>query len=509
MLSAMGGNAQSALLERRSLWLVITLVLVAMPFSAAEYIPSTDLPQHAAQVRLLEEAWGLSDKTLDTSLFEVRAFGANVLVYYPMFLLGRVFSLRLAAKLTVLLILLGSVVGLHQLARTRGRDPVHALLAALALFSSPLYWGFLNFLCGLPLFLWLLARLLGHTEGRLSRRTLAFDAGLLVLLYGAHVFWVALAGLACLLTELPRPTWRRFAFRAVSFLPAAFLLCLWYPKLLAARREAGFDLGTHYLTPLGARLSLSWLSSALFGGLQGMVEPICTVLVAAYALMAVVWARRQGRLNLDRKLVSLGLVLWLFAFFGPNQYFNTILLNRRFMALSVMLLLLALPSLPGPRTRGASAAVGVAFSLFTAFTWALFDQVDLSGLRESLARIPAGASVLGLDLRKSSVYVRDRPFLQVFAYAQAEHGGDLAFSFAEHSSSIVAYRERRKVAWTRALEWLPERVTKRDVQLFDCILVNGTPAQQAGFAQAWGRESAIRHGFFRVYCHDASSAPSL
>ena len=494
-----GEEGTSTAASKQRAILTVALASACVPFFAAEFIPSTDLPQHLAQIRLLEALWGLGDASVDTSQMSARIFGANTLVYWPLFLLSRIVSLRIAGKLTLALIFALSAFGYDALARARGRDPLHALVAVPLLFSVSFYWGFLNFLSGLPLFLFYLVRLSRAQQERRAILGVAIDAALLLLMYWAHVFWIAVSAFALLALELRRDL-RPLLRRSLAFMPVAALLLWWYPQLVEARRSAGFQLGMQYIIPLSERFSATWVVGTLLGGVQGLLEPITVLLLAAYASWSSLarWDRRSA--TFDRRLLALAGVLIAFALLAPDKHLSTILLNRRFLPIGAALLLLALPAIEARALRGVAAAAVALFSIFTSLAWALYDQVDLAGLRESLKRIPEGASVLGLDYRKTSIYIRDRPFLQTFAYAQVERGGELSFSFAEHASSIVSYDRPRALRWTPGLEWLPEQVTKEDGQAFDCMLVNAEPPQHEAFRARFGGMDEIGEGYFRAYC---------
>ena len=66
--------------------------------------------------------------------------------------------------------------------------------------------------------------------------------------------------------------------------------------------------------------------------------------------------------------------------------------------------------------------------------------------------------------------------MQIFAYARVFKGGDLNFSFAEHSSGIVSYKDPRRKDWTYGLVWSSEKVALDDFQHFDYVLANGDVA---------------------------------
>jgi branched-subunit amino acid transport protein len=481
------------------LCLVVALLVVALPFAAAEFIPATDLPQHLAQIRLLEELWGLRPPTIGLANLEAHPFGPHTLVYWLIFALTRVAPPIVAGKLVVALLLAGSVVAMYQLARTTGRDPLHVVWGALMLFSVSLNWGFLNFLCGVPL-LFSYLTLLSRGQNGASWRAVVVGALLLCVLFWAHAFWVPTAALAALLFAASRRELRWLGWRALSFLPVAVLVALWLPGLVAARERAGFDIGTHYLVPLPERVSWHWFVETLLGSIRGYAETLITAALLGYIAWVCVASRRIPASRTEPGMFALSAAVLAFALVAPDQHLNTILVNRRFLSVGMTLLVLSLPAVRSRALRTLTMLSVTLFSVFTAFAWALYDQDDLTGLRESLAALPEGASVLGLNYRQGSAYIRGNPFIQTFAYAQALKGGELSFSFAEHASSIVTYREPRRIGWTPGLEWLPERATTRDIAAFDCAMVNAHPAQHQEFARKFGRNATNADGYFRLYC---------
>jgi hypothetical protein len=180
---------------------------------------------------------------------------------------------------------------------------------------------------------------------------------------------------------------------------------------------------------------------------------------------------------------------------------NTILFASRWLPCGTAFLLLAFPP-PFPDKRAARRAVAVgaaAFCVLTAGIWNRYEKTELSGLRESLDRIAPETRVLGLDLEKRSVYIKGRPFLQIFAYAQAFKGSELNFTFAEHGSGLVTYRRRREIPWTRDLEWRAELIQPTDYGHFDYVLVNGAADIQAYFLRIPELERLTSSGRWQLY----------
>ncbi|HEX2679062.1 MAG TPA: hypothetical protein VHM19_20570, partial [Polyangiales bacterium] len=409
----------------RSVCLVMGLTLAALPFTASEYVPATDMPQHMAQVRLLEEMCGFEPSTVDMSSMEARPFGPHSLVYWPMFMLARVCSLQLAGKLTLLLLVLASVAAIHELARRRNRHPVHALLAGVLVFSGPLYWGFLNFLCGLPLFLLFFDRLASERPERTRWREAALDAGLLFLLAWAHLFWIPCAALASLGTSAARRDVAGALPRTASLLPITFIVAPWIPSLAQGHNWLGVGGRAQYTSSLLDRTSWTWIVRTFFGGLRGPTEAWTCVALFAYAAWVMFAARSAGRSAYDLRLLLFGACLALFAFVAPDEYFNTLLVGGRFLPIAGMFLLLALPDVPDRVSSTLAGVVAACFALSTTIGWAYYDQIDISGLRQALALVPEAKSVLGLNLRPKATAVYNNAFIQTFAYFQADHGGEL------------------------------------------------------------------------------------
>jgi hypothetical protein len=506
--SVSGGPEVSEWSAQRLQVLALASIVTALPFLAVEFVPATDLPQHLAQIRVLEELWGLVQGNLDTSHLVARPFGSNTLVYWPMLLLSRVLPTVLVGKLTVLGLTQAGVVALHRLARLRDRSPWLALVASSLTFNLSLGWGFLNFLTGLPIFLWFLPFALRRSTPWTGRDWL-WGALAGCSLYWAHVLWLPWAGLALLVGQLQTPRdLRGYLLRGASLLPAFALLVAELPSMVEARSR--FNTGAHYLQPILTRLAQDWLVETAFGVLGGWVDGLATAFVLGLVavLAGVAFNQRhqapseEGEGRWDPSLAALAGVLSAFALFAPDMYMNTICFGRRFLPLGIMLLLLAVP-ITRPRLVGAlSVAFTCSFSLLMTVCWTLYDQDELAGLRETLRHEPPPKSVLGLNLRGNRSVVATNPFLQTVAYFQAVHGSEVNFSFTSHGSSIVSQVGPLALNFNPSLDWYPERYTQADVAAFQCVLVNGFEDQHAEFCKASGFTPQPDAGYFRLYCRN-------
>jgi hypothetical protein len=443
------------------------LVLAVIPILLTPFPPSTDLPQHIAQVRLFKEA--LADPR---GPYVIQWLAPNNLIYVFLLAFWTVLPVGLIARAALILIVCLWIAAIHGLGAGRKRAPAAAVLASFLIFNQCFYWGFLNFLIGFPVFvLWfaLTTRAPEHS----SWKNWAGLVGTTFLLYGSHALWFAAGGAWLVLISLmKRVPLKYFILRLASFLPCGLASLLWYPSLSAARAMAGYDVAPHWFI-LFDRLG-SFINAA-FGGVHGPLETAVFIFIYLWIGFSVWQNRSRLRNVVDRDLLAAAGFFGAIVLVAPDKYMDTIFFSSRWLPPAMIFLLLAVPS-PSLRRRAAKtviAGVTAVFFLATAFAWLKYDREDLSGFRDCLERIPASSRVLGLDLIKDSEYIKGRPFLQLFAYAQVYKGGELNFSFAENYSGLVAYGGKRDVRWSPMLEWFGETVKRSDFAYFDFVLANG------------------------------------
>jgi hypothetical protein len=302
------------------------------------------------------------------------------------------------------------------------------------------------------------------------------------------------------LDALARRDRKRAAVHVASSLPGLAAVLVWGRSVAAERAQASFDVGFHYGTPLLKRFGANWLTQALFGGVSLRFELVASVCVLSYLGFGAYQAYQSRGKDIDTSLLLAGALLSLVGIFGPATYLNSIDLGQRFLPYGTMLLLLGVPRPPERLTELGFAVFALSFAIFTSIAWLRFNRDDLSGLSQSLAALSEPKSVLGLNYRPRAKHVVGSPFLQLFAYFQAQHGGEHNFSFAEHGAGVVVYSSARRRSWTNTLEWHAERATADDVAQFDCALVNATSDVHATFQKNTGRTPLVEEGFFRLYC---------
>ncbi|MBS2031942.1 MAG: hypothetical protein JST54_28855 [Deltaproteobacteria bacterium] len=459
----------------RLLLCAASVLAVALPFLSVSLPPSTDLPQHLSQIRMLGETFAGS------TLYRFQPFTPYGTVYVFFGLLWLVAPLAKVPALAGLVLAEAWVLAVHGLARARKRSPAAAVIASVFAFSHLVYWGFASFALGFSAFAtWLyLTRPRGAAPG--PREAVSVGAGAL-LLYFTHALWF-LAGLgwlgmqALLFQRQPR----RWLWRGGAVLVTVGLALAWYPSY-ARRAAREFDVSIGWIDWTD-RLGPAWWIDALLGGVRGLLEPVTLLVLAVVAL--VVWRLRRG--PADRELLTVAAVFIVSGLLLPDHYMNTVRFAQRYVPAGATLLALGLPAASRP-TRASVAAALTALLLFCGVTrarWVRWSETELDGLSGALASLPHNARVLGLNELPQSQVLRGKPFLQMTSYAQVFNGGTTNASFCDYPHFPVVCRDTAH-PWTQGLEEEPDGLLATDLPYFDAVLIQATPERHDALAAKWG-----------------------
>lgn len=483
--------------------LLLCVFGVSLPFLLAPFPPSTDLAQHIAQIRLAGDV--LSGHAPDLS---IAWLAPNNLVYAILAGLSAIMPPHLAARVGLWIVVLSWALASLVLAVRRGRDPLLGVAACVLAFQAAIYWGFLNFLVGWPVFLaWLQLTSAPAPRNKGWRHGIVLIA-MGLLLYSAHILWFALGGvwlvLVGILTRPPRFTW---LLRLASMVPGALLAATWYPRL--AQHRAQFETSAIWRHDWWQRFHPLGLLETIMGGAAGPNPAAMGGALAFWVLIVLVTRWGELRRSSDRVLLFAAAMLGLLALAAPDKYMNTISFAERWAPCSVALLLVGLPA-PRLRLRFAfSAGLLGAACMATCFAWLSFSTIEMTGFRSALDASPPSARVLELDMVRESAFVGGRPFMHMMAYLQAEKGGSLNFSFAEHGSSLVSYRSPRERTWFPDLLWFPERARTADVRAFDIVLVNAVPQDHQSFREHAPVVAITDSGRWRLYAVRPAKVDSI
>ena len=475
---------------------VVTLQAAVVATTA--FLPLVDLPQHVALAQLLLHL----DEPGLAQTFESQLFPQVNLLY--LFLLAPAMALlgeTLAVKALLIVYLAGMAGAMYLLTRRLGTSPWNAVVGMLLALHFNLIFGFMSFCMGLPILIWLLARLL---QGQRGARSWIVDAMLWLLLVLAHtmVFAFGLAGLA-VWTVLEAPDWRRRRIRVSATIPALLLGGAWYlnsQATLAAKFPMLFDDGSGMAVravwdgPGRKIASFGWSLNVAESGGGGWL--VLAGLAALVIVLSLRGRRAEGGAPTARSwILSLALLaLVLYAVLpaalqsGKLPTYGLFLLYQRFLVLAPLLLVSTL-NWPSPgRLKTVLACAAISLHLVSAFQWsAIFERVDRDavGLDDAIAVIPPGKIVKGLIYTRAPSGLRFDVFLHAPSYYQARQLGEVDQSFALLAVSPVRYRNSLRPYLSLGDEHLvPERFNWRAAQLYDYILIHDLERR---WEEQWGR----------------------
>jgi hypothetical protein len=376
------------------------------------------------------------------------------------------------------------------------RDPWAGALACVCLLASPFYSGFLNFLAGMLAFAFWVWEI-GRDPAPRSTASLAVATAIgTAALYLCHGLWLLFGALVVGTFVLcARFSWKELAGRALGALPVAGLALAWRDALAQGGWQSNVDMRR---SPLERLANWNEISTLFVGGIHGPWEKLFLGLVLVWLLLGLLAARRSPDRRFDRFLVLAALFALAWAIFLPDKLDRTVLFAWRWGPIAIALLLLAFPApFASFRLRGLFASLAIAaLALPTWFAWIGFEREEMAGFEESLAAIPRGSTIAGLDFVRRSPRFKNAPRFQMFAYASVERGARINFSFSEVASSIVRRRpDAAPWPWTQELDIYPQYFSLADFRHFDFLLVTANEEfvslmqQRLGFVErAAGRE---------------------
>ena len=407
--------------------------------------------------------------------------------------------------LAVLILLWNSSI--FFLADARKRPVENAVTASVICFNFTFYWGLLNFLTGFPVYVFFILQALKP----INKKNWVLFVLISFLLFMSHALWF-LAGVISsgILILIHREKLKTAFLKLSSLVPVMIIAAFWYPTLAETRKSHGADISAHWISSFFTRLSPQYITDVLLGGIKNHSEMIVACLVFTWIFMSVYTNRKKLFSETDKPLFTCALFLIGIMLFAPETYMNTLFFSKRWFPVGMILLILSLPA-PFIKSKRPVLVTAICLLLFltinTSRSWYLFQKYELTGLENALITLPSDKKVIGLDFVKSSEYIKNRPFLQMFAYSQALKGAQLNFSFTEHASGIVKYKKTPEKEWTPGLEWIPERVSHKDFKFFDYAVINGKKDMHTKILAFKYLEQMTTDGRWRLYKIDRDKIP--
>lgn len=496
--------------------IVVSLYVVAWPFTQAHLPPMTDLPFHAAATSILRH-W------FDPAFHFREQFTLEPLKapYWTMYGLGALLALVMpitaATKVTSVLLLLLLPAGLAVMFHGMKRSPLLGLLALPFVWNTLTHWGFLNFMAALGLF----AAVVGFALMVVDAPTRGRQVGLavaLLLVFATHIFRFPFAVAAVVGVGIVMyPATRTIRPLVAPLLPGVAALLLW----LAVRDK---ELSAEGMGPLKVHLErLGEVRGLLFNALTDpaertradvMVRVVGAAMVACViaALLERRWSRSSSR---ERRwsagvtavvscigAVFFGLYLTLPMQIGVWWYvYPREVLAALFVAVGLC------PDLPRARAPralalGAVASVALAQSALVAEQWAGYDPTTRD-FEQITLDLPPAPKLGYLVWDSSDPRMRSPAYIHLPAWVQAERGGWLSFHFVSWNASPIRYRAGGSAIpppTPLRFEWTPERfdLATRG-RFFDWFLVRRVSGPDPRFARARDLKLVRRVGAWWLY----------
>ncbi len=479
---------------------------LATPIFAVVRPALEDFPQHVAITSLLRH---YDDPEMGFARDHVIDWGRSphVLWYALSTTLAYLLGPVLAAKSVLAASLVSLPLAFRFMVERAERPVVLSWLALGLAWNGFVAYGFAQFVAGVTPMLISLG--LAARPAPLSRRAQGALALALVVTFGMHLLCAALAFVGVIALRVCRDGTR--AWRSCIGVGLASATCL----LWLAGTEAGRDV--FGMAGLGAERNLAapdwpaaaeilpeatqWLSNVTHGGAD---DRLFLGWISVLVFAALAGESGGGRLR-AAWLVTVA-VAWAGAALLPTTVGWIWPLNVRFAWLALLLGLVLLPVPRGmTRTVWLAACGALALGRVALVADALTDvaSVEQAGLSRAVSGIPIGSRVCGVMHDSHSSRLPFWPHHYAAGWVQAERGGSLVFSFVEHPSTPVRWREGTSRPRTGPTGFRPERVDPAVLGWCERVLVLNGPG---AFEHSTHFERVVEAGAWSVWAPVARPA---
>ena len=504
-------------MSRRAGWLAAACgAMLAAPFWVGSFVPLVDLPQHLAVASVIAnhgDPWFGFARYYDVERFALTPYWTY---YLALDALAQVMPLDAASRVCLSLYAVAVPFTGLALCSAFGAPRWAGLLMAPLAFNSNLYLGFVAYVCGVLLALFLLAQLQRLLDRPSPRRAVAM-AALSVVLFFTHVQPFALLVASALLLALLAPERvgvRRRLGSLLVFAPAVALVFLpWiYREFLAPRTAGGeYNFGTlddlrpRHLPP-GQRLA-DFAPSVAGAYLDGSD----TLLLAAWAgvvaaLLAMSW--RRGSTAPARRGIPLALLAVLLYSTLPMAIQGQWNIGPRFAWVAALLIVPAIGD-PGPVASRWAPVLAVVLTVAASLNaWRQHRRFDHESRAFAgvLAAIPPAQRVVSLVYDPHSRVFTRWPYLHFVQYVTAFRGGAASWTLAKSPPFPIRHRDAGALPTVPPFE--PERFRVAEHgHAYDYVVARAGPEARRIFAGApQVPEAVFEGGGWRVWRNPSADA---
>lgn len=481
---------------------------VAISFFFVSYPPMIDVPQHAAQVSLLDAM--LRGESAFADEYELNFLTPYLLGYSVWLLAAQFLSLHHALSLVLALAFLGSVAAFARLRQRLGAPPALDLLIVPGFFGFAFEWGMLTFLLSIPVGLLFLSYFLDFLRDESPKRGLiAFALGALLIASHGLVFayFFVLAGLFALFETVKR--------RRLPIAQALFFFPLGLTAVLYSLR--GDELSGLYVDPSTSYIQGAGAAKRAYQLLHYQLstfapKPGHLIAIGALLLSPILLGLRPSR-DLKRTLPLAFFLLYFFVV--PHDAMDTSLLYQRFSLLFLPSFALAWDAREsaGQARSGLSRVAHIALFIGIVLLTAIplrrmhaFDR-EASDFRAVLSAIPEEQRVLALIYdRRSPAAENPAAYVHFVSWYAAEKRGLVDFNFAWFPPQIVRYRKEAAPEFIPSYEWRPDRFRGlRDCDRYDYIVARGEipPGRRLLRGSRCTHQELMREGPWTIFRREA------
>jgi hypothetical protein len=422
------------------------LVLALAPIWIARYLPSIDMPQHAAQIAALREIWQGNEAF--TQLFEVNWFTPYLLGYLLLYALSLVVPIAVATQIVVSLSVLAMPLLTGQLLRAAGADERWKWLAIPGSFSFAFYWGFLSFQVAAPLALLFWIQTIRFVNAPSVKRGVMI-ALFSIFLFFSHIIVLGFASLVALgyVFGSSFRDVKTLALRALPYTAPIPLIAIWLAGAYQSESSVRNDpvIYGSFLERVGQLL----LQPAGHDGFTLITFLVTATILVLPPLAGSTFSRRP-----ERWLpLALGLLVFVAA---PRYVLATAYFFQRLGIFLVPLWLLAWdpPTRAERRIDWAATAIVLIWSFTNIGRFAGFAR-ETETFRDVMAVAEPGRRVASMVYDKSSQFFALPVYLHFPVWYQATRGGIVDFNFADFYSQMVRYKSTAGPRMTDGLGWYP------------------------------------------------------